>query len=76
MHPERQIKIKQMTFHALLLRHTTWQDLDGLSTIEHMRLNHNDSKPRISLELLIEELKRDSTVMSILFYKLRCSSTM
>ena len=54
-HLERLNKIKLWVFDALLITHTTWQNLDGSSVSQQPRFNRNDSHFFISSDLLIED---------------------
>ena len=76
MHHKHFIKIERMTFHTLIITHTTCLNLDGPSQIQQTQLNHNNLKCGVSSEPLIEELNLDATVMPDLPYKLRYSSTL
>ena len=49
------IKIAQRAFDVLLITRVKWRNLDGPSTIQRPRLNHNDSQGCISSEPLIED---------------------
>ena len=53
----------------------TWQNLSGSSLIEQTRINHNNSHPSVSSEMLVEDETVNPTFTPKFTYLYECSLT-